>query len=235
MKTIVKIAAIWLILAGSFSCGEENVRSVSCEQTPDYPEIHNENLCADPLCVEYINIWKEIFMQRNNLNEEYFDSHIELNQTSVDDWIEGSSISIAYYIKTDWAVACNVDRFIIKIQEGNTLYPTLIVPRGVFLTKDDIIKVIDMNAFSSEIIKLTPDETLKFKTMEDAMSFLIRQSSVNTLCFSRIYVDRATGHLKLEAGAQDEAEVNKCINATLDLINNETNTADGPCFISNLQ
>jgi hypothetical protein len=70
--------------------------------------------------------------------------------------------------------------------------------------------------------------------MEDAMSFLIRQSNVNTLCFSRIYVDRATGHLKLEAVAQYEAEVNKCINATLDLINNETNTTDGPCFISNL-
>ena len=217
----LKLTAILLIFAGSFS---------SCKENDDLCTFTTSNLCTDDVCIKYLEVWKDLFVKKNKLTECYLYRHIELDKSSVGDWIEGTSITICYSVKVDWAVAYNCDQFIIKIKEGNTLFPALNVPRGDYLTKGDIEKIIDFEAFASEIIKLSPSEKLKFKTMDDAIDFAIRKANVNTLDLTRIFIDKATGHISLEA-VESHYEINKCIFVTLDLINGKTNVVESVCLL----
>jgi hypothetical protein len=187
------------------------------------------NLCTDALCTEYKKIWKELLIQRNRLQGNYFCRHIELTTLGIGDWNDGTSFSICYSVKIDWASAYVCDQFIINI--NNNLYPTLDVPRNVYLDKKDIEKVINIGAFSSEIIKLTSDENLKFKSLEDAINFAIKQANVNKLELTArgIFIDKATGHISLEA-VESHYEINKCIFVTLDLISGQIKVVEGVCY-----
>jgi len=180
---------------------------------------------------KYQNIWKELFLERNGLSEEFFGKYIELKTSFLNEWDDGISFSIGYYIKVDWAVAYNMDGFIVKIT-NEAIYPASNNPTNRYLIKEEVAKIVDRREYSSEIINLTPDETLKFATKDKAMDFLIKEANVSTLCFHRIFVNTNTGHLMLEASAQYENESNKCISAFLDLVNGETNIYDTLCYIN---
>ena len=187
------------------------------------------DLCTDASCIKYMKIWKDLIIQRNGLRGDYLCRHIELAKSGIDDWDSGTSFSICYSVKIDWAVAYVCDQFIINI--NNNLYPTLNVPRNVYLDKKDIEKVLNMQAFSSDINKLTSDEKLKFKSLEDAMNFAIKQANVNTLSLTGrgVFINRATGHISLEA-VESHYETNKCIFVTLDLINGRIDIVEDACF-----
>jgi len=191
------------------------------------------DLCTDTLCEKYLNIWKEIFIQRNGLTEQYFNDHIKIIQTRMDDWWKGTSFDVEYMITIDWAVAHEYDDFIIKINADSISDPSFSsVPRGVLLSKEDIEKIVEAKAWSSEIHKLTSDETFKFYSAYDAIGFLIKQADVTTLCLNGFYIDGTTGHMVLSASATYVNEWNKCINATLDLINGKATFYDSPCWIN---
>ena len=78
---------------------------------------------------------------------------------------------------------------------------------------------------------MTSDEKLKFKSLEDAMNFAIKQTNLNTLRLTArgIFIDRATGHISFEA-VESHYEINKCIFVTLDLISGQINIVEGVCF-----
>jgi len=228
MKQILFLISISILL---FFTSCEKKCATSCREF--FREIDTTtNLCTDPICEEYQDIWKEIFLQNNGLTEQYFNNHIKILETDISDWNSGTSFSICYNVTIDWAVVRKCDSFIIKINEKETTYPHLFLPRGVFLTKEDIIKVVEWRAFSSGVTKLTFDKILKFNSLNEAMAFLTKQSKVNTLCSSDIYINRYTGRLSLKAYAEYECESNKCIFAELDLINGEVTFRDGACRIS---
>ncbi len=219
----------YYLLFGKNENNEEETRPTSCaEMTIDY--VHY--VCADSLCKAYQNSWKEIFIEKNGITEQYFNDHVTIYHSSIDDWEKGTSISISYTVTADWAIAHNTDQFIIKIEEGDSLYPSLDVPRGVFLSKEDIKTIIAANAFSSGIIKFTPGEALRFGSKDEAITFLTAQAKVSSLCLQRIYIDKITGHISLYAGAEYDDEWNKCIEATLDLINGEYALRENACLIN---
>lgn len=233
---ILKFTAILLVLAVT-SCKEkekeEKSRTTSCwgQTYEEYLESFPPGtIGTDSLCLKYQGIWKEIFMEKNGLSEDYFNKHIEIKSSYIGDWNDGTSYSVGYYIKTEWAVTYNEDQFIINI--NNELYPALEVPRGTYLTKEDIVIVLSRNAYSSGIIKLSPDESLNFKSLSEALEFLTQKADVATLCFGRIFIDKNTGHINLEAYAKYDNEFNSCILADLDLINGTTNIQNTPCYIN---
>jgi len=226
-----KLSAILLIFAGSFSCNDDAKNTID-EDGWDISEF--VNLCTDSLTVKYLKIWKELFIQRNNLTGAFCDKHVEIEYSersapAVGDWNDGTSFGICYSIKIDWATAYVCDNFIINI--NNTLYPALNVPRNVYLNKAEIEKVLNMQAFSSEITKLTLDEKLKFKSLEDAINFAIQQAKVSTLNLTTngVFIDRTTGHISLQT-VESHYEINKCIFVTLDLINGQINVVENVCY-----
>jgi hypothetical protein len=170
-------------------------------------------------------------MEKNNLGNSYFDNHIELVQSQINKWNDGSSFSICYKVKLGWAIAYNCDQFVIKIEQDNQLYPTLNVPRGTYLSKDQIKLIVDNHAFSSDITKLSNVDNLKFNSMSSALDILTRKAKVNTLCLGMVTINYLTGNLELEAVAQYDNEINSCIQGRIDLITGETVVIDRPCWI----
>ena len=232
------ILILAVLLVTMYSCNKEIVkqkRIVECTQLGDYAYLDNYNFglpCISDSCKAYQAIWKELFLEKNNINQDYFDNHIVLCNSSIDTWNDGISFRICYKIKIDWAIAYNCDQFIIKINGNNGIYPTLNLPRNVYLSKSDISKAINFHAFSSDLINLSNIELLKFNSLDNALQKLITDSKVNTLCSNRIFVDNISGHIMLEAHATYINEFNSCITGTIDLINGNTVVMDVPCWIN---
>jgi len=226
----VAAGVVCLVVIIMFSgCGKDK-----SENKGDWDISEITNLCTDTLTVKYLDIWKELFIQRNNLTGAFCRQHIAIEYSersvpAVYDWNDGTSFEICYSVKIDWATAYVCDQFIINI--NNTLFPALDVPRNVYLNKAEIEKVLNIKAFSSEIHKLTFDGKLKFKSLEDALNFAIKQANVKTLSLAArgVFIDRETGHISLEA-VESHYEINKCIFVTLDLINGKTNVVESVCY-----
>jgi len=224
---------LFLLFLPFLSCNQENMRQVSCIQGEyyEYLERHNPgNICTDELCVFYQKIWKELFMEKNNLTENYFDSHIELCSSGIGEWMDGISFGICYKIIVDWAIAYQCDQFIIKIEKNNTLYPSVNLPRDIYLSKEDIFTAVNNKVFASDITKLSNQEHLKFNTLGEALNYLISKAQVNTLCSNWMYIDSSTGNFTLEAWAQFENEENSCIQGKINLITGETFVNETVCY-----
>lgn len=217
------------------SCKEKiQERTVACTQSGDYHYLDNYiagSLSTSDLCQQYQAIWKELFMEKNNLSESYFQNHIILSNSAMNTWNDGVSFSICYKVKIGWAIAWECDQFIVKINKDKLYYPALNLPRDQYLSKDDIRIAVNGRAFSSDIIKLSNVEDLKYNSMNNALSELIKAANINTLCSGMIFIDKSTGNLTLQAGAKYDNEDNSCIQGEIDLITGITKVQDTPCAI----
>ncbi len=213
---------------------DEQSRQTSCVQSGDYDYLDNyktDSICTTNTCIEYLAIWKALLIEKNNLSYDFVDSHIELSESKIYSWADGISFRVCYKFKIGWAVAYNCDQFIIKINADNTIYPTLDLPRGTYLSKEKIKIAIENRAFSSNITKMSNTNSLKFISMESALNNLVEFSGIN-LCMNRIILDSATGNLVLEASAQYENEPNLCIQGKIDLISEDKEVNNTPCWIN---
>jgi hypothetical protein len=172
-------------------------------------------------------------MEKNNISDEFFNRHVELWRTNINDWGKGASFSVCYRINIDWAIAYNCDQFIIKIEKDDMTYPSLPLPRDIYLSIDDIRTVTTHHAFSSDIAYVSNNESISPDSFQDALNYLTKEAGVNTLCSTRIFVDESTGNLFLEAYAQYDDKYNVCIHANINLATLETSIVNGVCFIIN--
>ena len=233
MKNLFLILFVLLVFLPS--CKEKiQSRTASCTQAGDYDYLNNYvvgSICTDDICQQYQAIWKELFMEKNNLSESYFQNHIILVDSGVGSWDEGISFSIRYKVKIGWAIAFQSDQFIIKINKDNNLYPALVLPRDQYLSKNEILIALNGQAFSSNLLNLSNTENIKYNSMNNALAQLIRMSNINTLCSNGVFVDQSTGNLTLEAGAKYDNEANSCVRGYIDLVTGETKIQDTPCAI----
>ncbi len=243
---MLRTSLIFLVLLFTItSCEKESIfpthvedgfkkKKTSC--IPQEPEDRiPEDNCSTELCNQYFPIWKELFQEKNNLNEDFMDTHITIHKTSTTNWKKGISFRVCYEVKFDWARAYNCDSFIINITADDKYYPLLDLPRETDLTKDKIRIAIENRAFSSELTRLDNTGEIAYSTQEAAMKDLIDASEVTTLCVRQIKVDYKSGHLILSAYAQYEGEENSCILGKLDLITKTKDISDMPCFISTIK
>ncbi len=230
--TLIFIVSIFVLS----SCEtDKQIRSTTCNQPNDYDYLDNYKsgiMCSSDLCLEYFNIWKELIKEKNNLSQEFIDAHIEYCYSEINSWAKGVSFRICYKLKVDWVIAYNCDQFIIKINADNTYYPALDLPRETYLTKEKVKIAVDNRAFSSDIIKVSNNDKIKYSTMDNALQDLIGFSGVNQLCLNMITINDDNGDLILEASAQYENEENSCVIGTIDLITGEKEVNDTPCLIN---
>lgn len=229
---------IIIILATVFSSCEKDKlpqRETLCAQQIDY-NYHNDykadSICSSDLCTNYFSIWKELIMEKNELSQAYFDTHIEISNSEIHSWADGVSFNVCYKFKIGWATAYNCDSFVVKINKDNDLYPSVNLPRGTYLTKEDIKIAVDHRAFNSGIIKINNEENLQYSKMESALKNLIDYANVTQLCLTQITINEDNGNLVMEAAAKYEDKENACIIGTVDLLTGEKNVYDGPCLIS---
>lgn len=231
------ISLFYIIL---FSCEENNEkkltdREATCNQSDEYDYLNNyaaDQICTSDTCTEYLSLWKELFFEKNHISEDFYEDHVELARAGMNSWKKGVSFRVCYRVKIDWAIAYNCDSFIIKINENNNYFASLNLPRDIYLSKDQIEIAIENRAFSSSLNTISNSEDLQFISMNDALASLIIAANINTLCSKRIFINKETGHLTLEAYAQYMDEYNSCIQGSIDLINGNTTVRDIPCWIN---
>ncbi|MEN8203949.1 MAG: hypothetical protein ABFS28_15225 [Bacteroidota bacterium] len=234
MKNALLISCI-SIMAFFPSCYfPDQVRKVNCAQPEDYTYLdfyHTWKIpvCTTSLCSTYTNIWKELLIERTTLTEPYFNKHFEIVGTEILSGYKGDFIYLEFKIQNDWAIAYSGDRFVIRIDEGNSTFPEIGLPKGSYLTKEEIATALDHRGFDSRITEIPKTGPLKFSTMNEALAALIVEAKVDTLCFNRIILSHHTSTLTLEAFAEYEDEEDTCIDASIDLITGRTHIRDRPC------
>src|SRR5512145_952488 len=99
--TLIIIALIFAIT----TCKKDNqTRKTTCVQPENYEYLDNykiNSMCSGDLCTEYLTIWKELFKEKNNLSQDFFDTYIELCNSEINSWADGISFRICYKFKID--------------------------------------------------------------------------------------------------------------------------------------
>lgn len=150
---------------------DQSVFDGKITQTKDY-----SMLCKnDDICKKYYEIWKSEQMSRNGYNADYFNKHIVPESMEISKWNDGESFYVIYNVVVDWATAKTYDTFIVKTNPGDKTYPTLKIPRGQYLTKNEIDLVINAGAYNSHFSTIKPSNQLAYKTKQDAMSAIFKQ------------------------------------------------------------
>jgi len=195
------------------------------------------DICDSQVCVEYQNIWKELFLTRNNITNEYFDEHITITHTNISSWNEGESFRIDYYVEIDWAKISAHDQFIIKKSPNAPPYPSLNIPVDTYLTKEDIKKAVNHLAFSSYMTRMYQYNHLKYSSKHKAIKAVKSFIPYKNPSLKRLYYKQdkynltSNGHPFFEGGGTINNENNECFNCEIDLITGEITYHKTVCWI----
>lgn len=201
-------------------------RKVTCIQRSDYNQLgrdRNDSICTSALCTEYFNIWEKVFKEQNNMTDSFFDEHFNISSSTLYTWNDGISYLVGYEFQIGWATVSSSDRLMVK-------YSTF--PGDDYLSEEEIRYAINIGSRMSKIGTFSTSKLL-FTTIDDALNYLIETARVNTLCATRLYLDKSIGHLKLEAWGEYENEENSCIQGEIDLITGIVESGDTRCWIKN--
>ena len=205
----------------------QSPRPVICEMPEgydykDYYEKWRDTICTTPLCSTYTSIWKDLMIERSTLTEPYFNQHFEVVESMIASSGEGDFFIIGFKVQNDWAIAFDSDKFIIRINEGSNSFPEIGLPKGIYLSKEQIAAALDHRGFESKLDEVPKTGALKFSSPEEALVTLIREANVDTLCFYRITLSIPLKTLTLKSFARYIDNEDECIEADIDLITGRT-------------
>jgi hypothetical protein len=195
----------------------------------DYYERWSEPICTTELCSFYTIVWKDLLLDRTTLTEPYFDNHFEIVSSKIVSGSEGDFFNIGYRVQNDWAIGYWGDKFLIRIAEESTDFPEIGLPKGEYLTKEEIAAAIDYRGFESKIKNVPKTGPLKFSSRDEALNVLISEANIDTLCFYRVTLDYNIGTLTLKAYAQYADAEDECIEGSIDLITGRISLRNKKC------
>lgn len=238
MKQISLISFLLLLL---FSCEKKkDIMNTDCQGNPPalHPVTCNAALCQSDTCQTYLGIWKQLFIEKNHMSQEYYNDHITPCSSHVYKWADGFSFRISYKVKFDWVEVSESDQLIIWLHPSTAgLYPSLSLPRNTLLSKNQISSALTLMAFSSSLNTIDPLSRLKYSSFNEAMTDLADAAGIDNFCGSEIFyegphmVDPPAGHPFLRATATISERDNKCLSATIDLVTGEHEIQYYPCII----
>ncbi|HYG50084.1 MAG TPA: hypothetical protein VD905_04230 [Flavobacteriales bacterium] len=190
-------------------------------------------LCESAECYHYLQTWKNLFMQRNNMTAEYFNAHIFPFFSQMQTWDEGVSFNIRYHVKIDWMICSLSDQFIVYIDSDS--YPGLGVPRHTFLAESEINQVLDYPAFGSEITTVASLDHLAFPTNNAAWINAASTAGISlgngSFVYGPAYGLPANGHPYLNCSGTVNESANQCRFISLDLYTAHCQISDEPCAV----
>lgn len=203
-------------------------------------ELH---LCQSDDCLRYTAIWKSILMEENQMSEEWFDEHIQILQTQISAWNNGSSFEIKFKIKIEWAEVVVRNQFITIIDAGAPPYPSIALPKNTPLDKEEIKKALSIKAYSSYMYKIKPDTHLKFRNKNSAIIALRRKTGFDQLkpgsvalgpeiLSSQLFPTFSQeGQLVYVASGEIGNNQNKCITAQMNLVSGDFISYERDCRV----
>lgn len=233
MKQIIFIISILCLFQ---TCIKDNNNQLKCDCSHGYPPPEPVfcpgQICQSDSCQTYFGIWKELFLSKNQMSQDFFDNHITICSTTIYPWDGGISFTIYYKVKIEWVEYRLFDQFPIYITSN--LYPGLNVPRDSLLSKYQIDTVLSGSYFGAQLNTVAPVSNLKYSSAKDAMSALIKAANVDTFCIGSVSIPQKNyniGHPYFKASGVLSWNENRCIEGSIDLITGETNVSQGFCYI----
>lgn len=177
---------------------------------------------------KYLPVWKELFMKKNNIDENYFTEHITVCYVFKNDWTEGESLVFDYQVKIDWAAALLTDSILVKLK-GSQVYltPDEVKTNGLIESRGRSLKY--------QISSIIPHNTV--------ISYSVALDKVRKTCFSSLKpvvdpvnisrsLDYEYGELLFQTSSTISDKDNQCKFATMRLSDGEIlSCSDGQCRI----
>jgi len=125
--TMKKAISIYFLILLIYACSKTDDRQkelLKCDCSaylaPSEPVTCSGTLCQSDTCQTYFSIWKELLLSRNQMSQDYFNSHITPCNTSIDKWNDGITFRISYKVKIEWAEVLLGDQFIIWLSPSTS-------------------------------------------------------------------------------------------------------------------
>ncbi len=173
----------------------------------------------------YVDIWKEVLMQSNGMDEVYFDNHIEIEYAGIGnfnrDGISVSDFLVSYYHVVDWARMYRTDRFTIS-REGV----------GDGISAEELLRDIDPNIYESKygLVNIGDIDPVTSISSKDKIKKAVKEAS------PELKFDVNSGlknGLELLLYGTIDLEMNKCIYSSINIETAEvSDIKNGVCFVT---
>lgn len=241
MKSVLLLLFAFSIIAG---CGGHDLPAPTETEDPDVEEIVNaccpcnpeagmkiENTAEipDSMMMEYYRLWKEEFLRRNFISEEYFNEHftdITIESKEITASNQGTSFAVVYTYTSNWYCGHWADIFLIRLNSNSTVYQTYDVPRDKLFSRDEVLRSMSLGILPGDIHTLVGIKSLKFQSYDDAVgAFRERSGSSDLEILGTVFAIRVYGKDEVVpafygTGSLDEGD-NRCINSYFNLSTGE--------------
>jgi hypothetical protein len=226
----VRISLFLIVLPLFFcACGDRG-------SDPNSVQLDKMAICeTDGICMKYLDVWLEEFMQRNSMSAEYFLQHVKVNKAWIQSWNDAETLIIGYTVSIEWAnidVRDNVD-VLLKYN-----FEPLNIVRNKYLTPAQISALLDHPTNIGAITPVLSLEYLKFKNFKDAMEALKRAADTDSMRFDRLsyyvpgMIPRENGYPYLFGSGVVDYSANECMSGQLNLFTGEMNIYYEPCWVN---
>jgi len=226
-----------------FSCSKKDeFLKVDCSYNMDLisPLPCLGSICQSDTCKTYFGIWKELFLAKNKMTEDYFNNHITICNTATYKYAnQGFFFELDYKLKIDWFETKFNEGFLIWLLPSYLQNNTAIdLPANILLSKDQISANINNPFFSDLQHTISSIDHLNYSSRQDAVLVLAHAAGVNNMCSNYLSVqyqdavNSPIGHPILNASAALSGEKNQCVSGTMDLATDYVEVAKGACFIT---
>jgi hypothetical protein len=240
MKKIASISLLFLII---FSCSKtEDLLPIDCSHSSGYPPAVNcgGSICQSDTCNTYLGIWKELFLAKNQMTEDYFNNHINICKTATYKYADqGIQFELTYKFSVDWFETTFEEGFMIWLfpsyLQNN---PTVKLPDNVLLSKDQISFNINNPFFGYAIHTISPVEHLNYSSRQEAINVLAHAAGINEMCQSALSIqyqdtdNPPKGHPVLTASAVLNWNENRCVSGMMDLTTDYIKSEENACIIT---
>lgn len=193
-----KYLILSLLLAFAIISCNKNNNTENKDECPDitFPYPKTGSICNSTECVQYQAIWKELFIAKSNLTEDFFNRHIKPYNTKIVKSTAHEYFYVYYDVTVDWVTTNSVDSFMVKT--NGMEFPQIQLPVDQYLNKEQIQAFISQYHYINKINPITKQEKLIYTSMEDAKSKL-KAASTNLICPISFLLGPSDGHIMLKA------------------------------------
>jgi hypothetical protein len=239
-----KLTLTCLFFVIIFSCTKkkDDRRSIDCSNYYDIPMpiSCSGSICQSDTCKTYFSIWKELFLSKNQMTQEYFDKHITIcNTGTFKNTQHDISFYLSYKLTIDWFEVKFDNDFLIWLSPAFTQrYPEVGLPNSTLLTKDQINGQINNPFIISPLPAIASVDHLNYSSRLQAINALSDAAGVSGMCLSSLSVQYQNtvnppiGHPILTASATLSIKENECVSGIMDLSSDYISTEFNACWIS---
>lgn len=137
---------------------------------------HDKGKVAD-----YTMFWRTVLAESSGVSEAVLTPLIQVDETEITTWNSGKTFQIRYTIKMDWLTIKREDKFMVWINESESAYRHLGLPRDTWLSGPDLKKVIAKNVFDTAIGRVDPKIKPAFASLDEAKAFVCKENKLASL------------------------------------------------------